>query len=224
MKMVGSNSVWEIFEKHAERYDEWFEKSPGKEIFEIEVEALKGEAQQFPHPWLEVGVGSGRFARALGIDYGVDPSRKMLEKAKERGISVFLSSGEDLPFPDESFHLVFLIVTICFLENVPEVLREIRRVLKKGGGLIIGTILADSPWADYYQKKGGEGNPFYAVAHFYSLEEIQQFLKQADFHLIRIISTLVQPPGLSRYVPEKPTWGLHPKSGFQVIVARKAEK
>ncbi|MFN4182933.1 MAG: class I SAM-dependent methyltransferase [bacterium] len=214
--------VWEIFEEHRDRYDEWFEKTPGREIFAIELEALRQEAKKFPHPWLEVGVGTGRFAQALGIEYGVDPSSKMLEMAKKRGITVYHASGEDLPFPDESFYLVFLIVTICFLENVSGVLREIRRVLKKDGGLIIGTILAGSPWAEFYQKKAAEeGNPFYRYAHFYSLEEIQHFLKQADFHLVRIISTLVQPPGLTRDVLEMPTWGVHPKSGFQVIVAQK---
>ncbi len=218
---MGGEVSWEIFERWAERYDAYFDSSPGKEIFQIEVDAIKEEAKAFPHPWLEVGVGTGRFAQALGIEYGVDPSPKMLEKAKSRGVSIFCASGDALPFPDSSFPLVFLIVTMCFLEKVTPVFREIHRVLKAVGGLIIGTIVAGTRWAEYYQQKGEEGNPFYQVARFYSLDETQQYLHQSGFHIVRIRSTLIQPPGLARYTPEKPTWGFHPKAGFHIIVAKK---
>lgn len=54
-------------------------------------------------PSLEIGVGTGRFAEALGIEYGVDVSGRVLELAKRRGITVVEGSGENLPFRDESF-------------------------------------------------------------------------------------------------------------------------
>ncbi|MBS3794732.1 MAG: class I SAM-dependent methyltransferase, partial [Candidatus Thorarchaeota archaeon] len=80
-----------------------------------------------PEPWLEVGVGSGRFARALGIEVGIDPSRELLEMAKQRDINIALARGEDGVFMNGSFGTVFLIVTICFLENPMKVLTEINR-------------------------------------------------------------------------------------------------
>jgi len=33
---------------------------------------------------LEVGVGSGRFAQALGVSYGLDPSMELLKLARQR--------------------------------------------------------------------------------------------------------------------------------------------
>jgi hypothetical protein len=37
---------------------------------------------------LEVGVGTGRFAQALNIPYGVEPSRAMANLARKRGIEL----------------------------------------------------------------------------------------------------------------------------------------
>jgi hypothetical protein len=44
-------------------------------------------------PSLEIGVGTGRFAEALGIEYGVDISGRALKFAKRR-ITVVKGSGE----------------------------------------------------------------------------------------------------------------------------------
>jgi len=36
-----------------------------------------------PGPWLEIGIGSGRFAQALGIETGIDPSIKLPLRVEE---------------------------------------------------------------------------------------------------------------------------------------------
>ena len=46
---------------------------------------------------LEIGVVTGRFAKILGMEYGIDPSERMLSIAKERGIKTSVGRGEDLP-------------------------------------------------------------------------------------------------------------------------------
>jgi ubiquinone/menaquinone biosynthesis C-methylase UbiE len=86
-----------VFDSLASDYDAWFEEK-GRLIFASEVEALRQVLFLLPKPWIEVGVGSGRFAQALGIDVGLDPSSKLLEVAKNRGISVLLGRGEKMPF------------------------------------------------------------------------------------------------------------------------------
>ncbi len=73
------------FNELAEAYDSWFDEE-GKLIFATEVRALQSVLASLPEPWLEIGVGSGRFAQVLGIGTGLDPSGKLLEIAKKRGI------------------------------------------------------------------------------------------------------------------------------------------
>ncbi|MFO7835649.1 MAG: hypothetical protein R6V83_03270 [Candidatus Thorarchaeota archaeon] len=105
------------FDRLAERYDDWFEDD-GRLIFSTEVKAFYTLLPMLPEPWLEIGVGSGRFAKALGIRLGIDPSGKLLEMAKQRGIDVILARGEDGVFRNETLGTVFMIVTICFLDNL----------------------------------------------------------------------------------------------------------
>jgi hypothetical protein len=57
-------------------YDAWFEDE-GKLIFAIEVKAFHKALPLLPKPWLEVGVGSGRFTQALGIKMGINGERPM---------------------------------------------------------------------------------------------------------------------------------------------------
>lgn len=55
--------------------------------------------------------------------------------AKELGREVELHqvAAEKLPFPDHSFETVFTTLTFCTIEDVPQALAEVRRVLKPGG-------------------------------------------------------------------------------------------
>lgn len=59
-----------VFNNLAAEYDRWFDKQ-GEIIFANEVAAFKNILPSLPEPWLEIGIGSGRFARALGIKTGV---------------------------------------------------------------------------------------------------------------------------------------------------------
>ena len=44
-------------------YDAWYEREPGKSIFTIEAYALQQALHRKPESCLEVGVGTGRFAK-----------------------------------------------------------------------------------------------------------------------------------------------------------------
>ena len=207
------------FESKASEYDAWFDGA-GKLIFASEVEALRIVLSSLPNPWLEIGVGTGRFAQALGIKTGIDPAGKMLEIAKERGISVFQIQGEEQFFNKEIFGTVFLILTLCFVRFPLMILHEANRILKLDGKIVIGTILKDSPWGMYYQRKKEEGHYFYEHATFYSYEEMHQLLKESGFTIERVISTLFQKPGEVKEI-EIPEEAYTADAGFNVIIAGK---
>jgi SAM-dependent methyltransferase len=212
-------AIASVFDSLAPDYDTWFDDE-GKSVFAIEIQAFRSVSDLLPKPWLEIGVGSGRFAQALGIETGLDPSIKLLEMARKRGVDAFLGKGEVAPFQGDVFGTVFLIVTLCFVDSPSVVLLEGNRLLKEGGKLVLGLVLRESPWGRFYQVKKKEGHRFYKYATFYSFEEVRALLEQAGFAIEEVISTLSQNPGEVRGM-ESPLKGLSSDAGFVVIVAQR---
>jgi SAM-dependent methyltransferase len=208
------------FDNLAKEYDAWFDKE-GSLVYFIEVQAFKSLLPTLPKPWLEIGVGSGRFAQALGIGTGVDPSIELGKMARRRGITAFLGSGEQELFDGASFGTVFLIVTLCFLDSPLEVLKESNRILIPGGKLVLGLVLKESPWGQFYKVKKEEGHRFYKYANFYSYDEVVKLIVQAGFSTEKIISTLFQSPGKVQHA-EEPRGGYSPDAGFTIIVGAKS--
>jgi SAM-dependent methyltransferase len=216
-----NNIEWSPFDDLATEYDAWFDKD-GRLIFFIEVQAFRELLPSLPKPWLEIGVGSGRFAQALGIETGLDPSIKLLEMARRKGITAFLGMGDQELFDEESFGTVFLIVTLCFLDSPLGVLKEANRILMPGGKIALGLVLKESPWGQFYQAKKAQGHRFYRFATFYTYEEALKLLEQAGFSVEEVVSTLFQQPGKVEHV-EEPKEGYFPGAGFTIIVAGKRE-
>jgi len=214
-----ANNSKSPFDTLASAYDAWFEEE-GKLVFDIEVRAFQEVLSQLPKPWLEVGVGSGRFAQALGIETGIDPSVKLLEMTKRRGITVFLTRGEEEFFDAETFGSVFLIVTLCFVDSPLAVLREAHRILKAGGKIVLGLVLRESPWGQFYLTKKEEGHRFYKYATFYSYQEVAELLKHSGFTIEKVISTLFQRPNQVKET-ESPRERFSPEAGFTIVVAGK---
>ena len=208
------------FDDYSSNYDQWFESPEGKAVFMAEVDAVSLLTKGLEHPFLEIGVGTGRFAKELGIDFGIDPSVKMLIMAVMRGIKTKKAEGESLPFPDDSFGAVFILFTICFVRDPEKVITEAKRVLKPGGGLIIGFINRKSPWGEHYAKKQAEGHPIYSHARFFSIDEIVSFISTVGFTYVASSSTLCQLPS-KQPQKEEAYGGLAEDAGFVGILARK---
>jgi len=217
-----SLDVIQVFDTFVERYDAWFDSPFGKSAFELEKSCIASSCHDVKGSSLEIGVGTGRFAEALGIEYGIDISGRVLEFAKRRGIIVVRGSGEELPFRDESFNSIFIIVTLCFVEKPEKVLEEASRVLTKNGRLILGLILRESPWACYYMEKAKAGNVFYKNARFYSLNELEAMMRKSRLKIIDIRSTLFQKPTEEPLRFEAPRRGYYREAGFVAIKAEKA--
>lgn len=169
----------EVFETHVAEYEAWFERNP--EVFDSEILAIRRHFQELPENLLgiEVGMGSGRYARALGIKEGVEPATRMRKLATEKGLEVIKATAEHLPYKDLHFDFV-LFVTICHLDSFPKALKEANRVLKRGGHVIIAYIDKASKIGQEYEEKKGKST-FYKNARFYLTSEVEELLKVSGF-------------------------------------------
>lgn len=206
--------VVDAFNHLAEDYDKWFDSDVGKVLFKLEADAIMLLIKDLEHPFLEIGVGTGRFAEVLGIEFGVDLSQEVLKIAKKRGIKVTLTAGEKLPFESGSFGGVFILFTLCFVKEPQKVINEAKRVLKAGGVLIIGIINRESSWGAAYMKKQAEGHPIYRYAKFYNVNETREMIERSGLIVDSYSSTLCQPPS------KKPLSNM----SFVCIKARKSKE
>jgi 2-polyprenyl-6-hydroxyphenyl methylase / 3-demethylubiquinone-9 3-methyltransferase len=98
---------------------------------------------------LEVGCGGGILAEEISkmgfITTGIDPSEQSLniavKHAKESNLKIKYErgTGENLPFQNNSFDVVFCCDVLEHVRDLPKVISEISRVLKNGGIFIYDT-------------------------------------------------------------------------------------
>ena len=205
------------FNKRAEEYDSWFENNP---LFDIELKTLLAIRENLPRPRLEIGVGPGRFAQALEVDYGIDPAISPLQLATSRSIMVINAIGESIPLISASMGTVFMLFTLCFLTDPEHVLKECSRVIKPNGKLVIGMVPQLSEWGKLFNKKGDKGHPYYRHARFRTIAGTKEMLSQNGFAVIESWSTLLQSPD-KPVMDETPQSGINEDAGFCVLITGK---
>lgn len=182
------------FDQLAKDYDHWFDSPESRILFLTETHCLQELAAGKEGLWLEVGIGTGRFAQVLGIEFGLDPSVAMIVFAKERGIKAVSGMGEALPYSDSCLDGILIMTALCFFSDPLRVLEECSRVLKKSGFLILGMVPSDSAWGRLYEQKGRNGHPFYSQARFYSCGQIIQWIGEKGFSIDKATSALLSAP------------------------------
>jgi len=147
---------------------------------------------------LDVGCGTGLLAEYVvglvgptGSVVGIDPLPLRITLAQQKrqsNLSFQVGTAEDLhDFPEASFDVVYLNAVLHWLPDKLRPLREIARMLKKGGRLGISTgskdhpvlalktlVLAREPYCHYAEASGGRT---YRV----SGAELESLLDQAGF-------------------------------------------
>lgn len=99
------------------------------------------------HHVLEVGIGTGlnlplfpRRTRITGIDLSEEMLRKAKERVRELGLSNITLRAMDatvMDFPDNAFDSAVATYTISAVPDPVGVLREMRRVVKPGGNIVV---------------------------------------------------------------------------------------
>ena len=174
------------FDENYQQYEEWFVRN--KYVYQSELEVIKHVIPEDENG-VEIGIGSGLFAKPLGIKIGIEPSTEMLKLATKRGLKVYRGVGENVPLKDSSFDFALMVTTICFLDNAQKSLLEVKRILKPKGSFIIGFVDKESPLGNIYQNFKNE-NVFYRIATFYSAIEVISLLKKTGFMIDEVYQTI----------------------------------
>ncbi len=133
----------DYYDEISEGYDELYE---GEQLKKLSIIADKIKIPK-DNRLLDVGCGTGISTRFFECDRtGVDPSRKMVEIAKQKDPEgkYIVAQAENLPFEDDSFGFVVSVTAVHNFKNVEKGLREIKRVAKDGHENIVLTVLRKS--------------------------------------------------------------------------------
>jgi SAM-dependent methyltransferase len=147
---------------------------------------------------LDVGCGGGKTlsrlaqlapqGKVFGIDYSADMVKysKKLNKTliEQNRVEIVEGSVEKMGFPDGFFDLVTAFETYYFWTNFAEALKEIRRVLKPGGlMLLVDEMVQDGVYEVANAKLIGETH-----VRLIPLEEIRKMMQSVGFVDVRVFS------------------------------------
>ena len=104
------------------------------------------------HSILDVGTGTGDFITVLKKVFpsssitGVDPNSESLKEAKRKfPLETFIElSGERLEFFDSSFDVASISMALHHLPDIQKTLKEMQRVIKPGGWIIVNELFSDN--------------------------------------------------------------------------------
>lgn len=125
---------------------------------------------------LDAGCGSGRYVQAMldleakeivGIDLDPAVAKKNIYNPKAK---VMEGDIREIPFPDSYFDFICCNGVLHHLENPPEVIKELSRVLKKGGYLFLYVF---DPFTDDWEVI----DEFRKAAQKFLVERTKKFIK-----------------------------------------------
>ncbi|XHH07642.1 MAG: class I SAM-dependent methyltransferase [Candidatus Bathyarchaeia archaeon] len=145
---------------------------------------------------LDVGCGGGKTVNRLaklapngkvyGVDYSEDsvkvatePNKKLIKAGR---VKILHASVVALPFPDNFFDLVTAVETYYFWPDLVANLKEIRRVLKPEGQILLINEAYKHEKFERRNKKFAESGNF----KYHSLEEYLRFLNASGYTVVEI--------------------------------------
>lgn len=199
----------DIYTEWAESYDNFAKKNIGIiKNYPIIIDIIRKEKKN--DQGLDLGCGTGLLA--LGLSrfckkiVGIDFSASMLSEARKKqslGAELVFQYGDitkRLPFDNESFDFAVASLVFNHIENIAPILREIWRVLRKGGVLVFdeADMTPRTPDQLKYKLRVAELDPLLKrrdqganVWYGRPLEKVQLLLEEAGFGLEKVVKTIV---------------------------------
>jgi SAM-dependent methyltransferase len=158
--------------------------------------------------FLDIGCGTGPHLSSVD-SVGIDISLRMLSEAKNKGCrNLVQGRAEQLPFPDNSFDTILCMFTVLNLCDSEIAVEEMKRLLKRGGRILISVT---SVWE--------RGNKPLAKKIFASTEPCRKKMRIEGFRLNFHAFTKEEFLDLFRefkleffrgiFIVQNPWWGWH---------------
>jgi len=171
-------------ERIAEHYDLWYETDAGRYFDSLEKALMMELLKPSPgHTLLDIGCGTGRHLKLfeeMGLKVtGIDPSSFMLKNAKKKvkdNSSLFLGTGENLPFGAKEFDLSIIFATLEFCQNPSLVLKEAERVTSQK--IFLGVLNSFSILSLQRRIRGWIKPSIYSQARLFNIWELKRLLKK----------------------------------------------
>lgn len=163
----------------AANYDNYYETEFGKKVDEIEKNMMLEHLQRIPvKSMLELGCGTGHWSRFFAEQgfniMATDSSKTMLRHAQKKNhpnITFHRADADNLPFENQTFHVVSSVAMLEFVEDKQKVFDEMYRVLKPGGWLLLGCLNESSELG-----KTKHNNEVYQHGNFFTAAELENYL------------------------------------------------
>lgn len=204
-------------------YADWRATSLGDVTEAIERRLILGLAGEIAgRRVLDVGCGDGALTLALwqnGASYiagcDVDPqmiARAAAEAARHNAaIDYAIADAERLPFRDGVFDIVTIVTVLTFVPAPQAALREIARVLRPGGRLVIGDLGKWSLWAASRRLRAWLGAaPMWNAAQFRTAGELRALVQAARLRVEQVSGAVYYPrcgPIAKLMAPLDPAFG-----------------
>lgn len=145
---------------------------------------------------LDVGCGVGNMLQQLRehsqySSKGIEISKEAAAKASQNGHNVFQGNLIQANFEDESFDAIYLLYVLEHVDNPAEILKEIYRILKKNGILLLAVpnyrylrIAFDNFISRTFFKKSSTLHPEEHLQNF-TPTTLKMFIKKAGFDIVK---------------------------------------
>ncbi|MBS3918860.1 MAG: class I SAM-dependent methyltransferase [Deltaproteobacteria bacterium] len=159
-EVPGNRVTRDQLERMVHRYSFAAQFSEGKDVLEVACGA---------------GQGLGFLAKKAKRVFGGDYTENLVKGAKgyyQERIPLLRLDAHILPFRTQCFDVVIIYEAIYYLTKPEDFFEEVRRVLRKGGLLLIATVNKD--WSEF------NSSPF--STRYFSVPELSELLQKKGFN------------------------------------------